>query len=94
MNIYIGNLSSEVTDEDLKQIFENFGQVVSAKVIKDMYGGQSRGFGFVEMPNSVEAQVAIGGLNGKDLKGKTIKVSEARPGPEGDRRGGRGGGRY
>ena len=79
MNIYIGNLSSEVTDEDLKQIFENFGQVVSAKVIKDMYSGQSRGFGFVEMPNGVEAQVAIGGLNGKDLKGRTIRVSEARP---------------
>jgi RNA recognition motif-containing protein len=79
MNIYIGNLSSEVTDEDLKQIFENFGQVVSDKVIKDRDSGQSRGFGFVEMPNGVEAQVAIGGLNGKDLKGRTIRVSEARP---------------
>jgi RNA recognition motif-containing protein len=77
MNIYIGNLSPEVTDEDLKQVFENFGQVVSAKVIK--YSGQSRGFGFVEMPNSVEAQVAIGRLSGKDLKGRTIRVSEARP---------------
>ncbi len=94
MNIYIGNLSPEVTDEDLKQVFENFGQVVSARVIKDRYSGQSRGFGFVEMPNSVEAQVAIGGLNGKDLKGGTIKVSEARSRTEGDRRGERGGGRY
>lgn len=71
MNIYIGNLSPEVNDEDLKQIFENFGQVVSAKVIKDKYSGQSRGFGFVEMPNSVEAQVAIGGLNGCVGRGKS-----------------------
>ncbi len=79
MNIYIGNLSPTVTDQDLQQVFENFGQVVSAMVIKDRSSGQSRGFGFVEMPNSVEAQVAIGRLNGKDLKGRTIRVSEARP---------------
>ena len=94
MNIYVGNLSNEVTEEDLKQAFEGFGQVVSVNIIKDRYSGESRGFGFVEMPAKAEAQSAIEGLNGKDLKGQMLKVSEARPRSEG-RRGGerRGGGR-
>jgi RNA recognition motif-containing protein len=92
MNIYVGNLSREVTEEDLRQAFEAFGQVASATVIKDRFSGESRGFGFVDMPNKTEAQSAIAGLNGKDLKGRTLNVNEARPRSEGGRRGGGGGG--
>jgi RNA recognition motif-containing protein len=87
MDIYVGNLLREATEEDLRQAFEAFGQVTSVKIIKDMYTGDSRGFGFVEMPNSSEAQSAISGLDGKDLKGRTLKVNEARPRSD-DRRGG------
>lgn len=89
MNMYVGNLLREATEDDLRQAFEVFGQVTSIKIIKDMYTGDSRGFGFVEMPNSSEAQSAISGLNGKDLKGRTLKVNEARP--RDDRQGGFGG---
>lgn len=92
MNIYIGNLSPEVTDKDLQEAFETFGEVTSAKVIKDNFSGASRGFGFVEMPKNAEADSAVKGLNGKELKGKALKISEARPRSE-KRRGGRGGGR-
>ena len=92
MNIYVGNLSNEVTEEDLKQAFEGFGQVVSVNIIKDRYSGESRGFGFVEMSAKAEAQSAIEGLNGKELKGQMLKVSEARPRSEGRRGGGRRGG--
>jgi RNA recognition motif-containing protein len=92
MNIYVGNLSSELTQEDLKQAFEGFGQVESVNIIKDRYSGESRGFGFVEMPAKGEAQSAIEGLNGKELKGQMLKVSEARPRSEGRRGGGRRGG--
>jgi len=94
MNIYVGNLSHEATEEDLQQAFEAFGQVESVKIIKDRYSGESRGFGFVEMPAKAEANSAIEGLNGKELKGQRLTVSEARPRSE--RRGGggrRGGGR-
>lgn len=90
MNIYVGNLSREVTEEDLRQAFEAFGQVKSVAVIKDKFSGESRGFGFVEMPTKAEAQSAITGLNGKELKGRTLTVNEARPRPEGRRGGGRG----
>jgi len=79
MNLYTGNLSSEVTKEDLHQAFEAFGEVTSARIIKDKYSGESKGFGFVEMPAGAEAQTAIEGLNGKELKGQSIKVSEAHP---------------
>jgi len=79
MNIYVGNLSSEVTEEDLQQAFEVFGEVKSARVIKDRYSGESRGFGFVEMWARGEAQTAISSLNGQELKGQRIKVNEARP---------------
>ena len=82
MKIYVGGLSLEVTDEDLNQAFAAFGQVASATVIKDKSSGESRGFGFVEMSDKTEAKAAIDGLNGKDLKGKTVTVSEARPRPE------------
>lgn len=94
MNIYVGNLSYETTEENLKEAFEVFGEVNTVKIIKDNYTGRSKGFGFVEMPAKAEAQSAIEGLNGKDLKGRSLNVSEARPRPEG-RRGGsrRGGGR-
>ncbi len=92
MNIYVGNLSNEVTEEDLKQAFEGFGQAASVNIIKDRYSGESRGFGFVEMPAKAEAQSAIEGLNGKELKGQMLKVSEARPRSEGRRGGGRRGG--
>jgi RNA recognition motif-containing protein len=89
MNIYVGNLSYEVTEEDLKQAFEDFGQVESIKIITDKYSGQSKGFAFVEMPSKAEGQSAIDGLNGKELKGRTLNVNEARPRTES--RGGRGG---
>ena len=92
MNIYVGNLLREATEEDLRHAFEAFGQVTSVKIIKDMYTNDSRGFGFVEMPNNQEANSALSGLNGKDLKGRTLKVNEARPRSD-DRRGGIGGGR-
>lgn len=96
MNIFIGHLSSEVTDEDLRSAFEAYGQVQSASVIKDKFSGQSRGFGFVEMPGKAEAQAAMQALNGSDLKGSQIVVNEARPREDrggGRDRGGRGGGR-
>lgn len=89
MNIYVGNLSYEVADEDLQQAFEAFGEVTSVNIIKDRWSGQSRGFGFVEMPTKAQAQSAIDGLNGKELKGRMLNVSEARPRSEGRRGGGR-----
>jgi len=89
MNIYVGNLSYDVTEDDLREAFEAFGQVTSVKIITDKYTSESRGFGFVEMPNHQEAKSAISGLDGKDLKGRTLKVNEARP--RNDRPGGFGG---
>jgi len=96
MKIYVGSLSYKATEEDLRKEFEGFGQVESVNIIKDRYSGESRGFGFVEMPNKDEAQSAIEGLNGRELKGRKISVNEARPRSEGYRGGGRrgGGGRY
>jgi len=94
MNIYVGNLSGDVTEDDLRQAFEAFGEVSSINIIKDRFTGESRGFGFVEMPAKTEAEAAIAGLNGKDLKGRDINVNEARPRTEGRRPrggGGRGG---
>ncbi len=93
MNIYIGNLSRDVTEDDLRHAFEAFGQVSSANVIKDRFSGESKGFGFVEMPSREEAQTAIESLNGKELKGRTLTVNEARPRAEGPRGGRPGGGR-
>jgi len=90
MNIYVGNLSRDMTEEELRKEFEAFGKVESVNAIKDKYSGQPRGFGFVEMPEKAEAQAAITGLKGKVLQGRTIDVNEARPRTEG---GGRGGGR-
>jgi RNA recognition motif-containing protein len=92
MNIYVGNLSRNVTEEDLQQAFKDFGEVASVKMIKDRYSGESRGFGFVEMPDKAEAQSALDGLNGKELKGQALKVNEARPQKSRERGGGGGGG--
>ena len=89
MNIYIGNLSYNVTETDLKEAFEAYGKVESATVIKDRYTNRSRGFGFVEMPDDAEGQAAIEALDGKELKGRSIKVNKARPRSEGRRGGGR-----
>lgn len=96
VNIYVGNLSRDVNEEDLREAFGAFGQVASVNIIKDKFSGEPRGFGFVEMPEKAEAQAAIADLNGKDLKGQTLNVNEARPRSEGRRDrggGGRGGGR-
>jgi len=92
MNIYVGNLSFTTTDADLKEAFQAFGEVSSCNIITDKYSGQSRGFGFVEMPNKEEADKAMSALNGKDLKGRTLKVNEAKARTE--RSGGGGGRRY
>ena len=79
MNIYVGNLSYEVTEDEVRDIFTAHGEVSSVSVIKDKYSGQSKGFGFVEMPNQAEAEEAIKTLNESDLKGRNIKVNQARP---------------
>ncbi len=91
MNIYVGNLSFEVTEDDLRAAFEAFGAVETASVVMDKFSGRSRGFGFIEMSTSDEAQAAISGLDGSDLKGRNLKVNEAKP--RNDSRGGGGGGR-
>jgi RNA recognition motif-containing protein len=79
MNIYVGNLSHEFTEEDLRLAFEPFGQVETETNIQDKHSGQSKGFGFVKMASKAEAQSAIDGLNGKELKGKALNVNEDRP---------------
>ncbi|HWR00435.1 MAG TPA: RNA-binding protein [Chlorobaculum sp.] len=79
MNIYIGNLPYNVSEEDLRDAFSQFGQVQSANIITDKFSGRSKGFGFVDMPNDGEAREAIEQMNDKDFKGRTIKVNEARP---------------
>ena len=79
MNIYVGNLSRDATDEDLQHAFETFGQVSSARVIVNKFTGVSRGFGFVEMLVETEAQSAINSLNGKEFMGEMLTVNEARP---------------
>jgi len=91
MNIYVGNLSSEVTGDDLRQAFGAFGQVESASVITDKFSGESRGFGFVEMPSKDEATAALAGMNGKDIKGRAVSVNEAKPKTDRGGGGGRGG---
>ena len=92
MNIYISNLSFKVEDSDLKQLFEEYGEVSSAKVITDRYTGRSRGFGFVEMSDNEASLKAINELNGAEYDGKVITVNEARPREDRPRSGGHGGG--
>jgi RNA recognition motif-containing protein len=91
MNIYVGNISRNATEADLKEAFEAHGAVASVAIIKDKLTGDSRGFGFVEMPNKDEAEKAIVALNGKDVKGRTLTVNEARPRTDRPRGGGGGG---
>ncbi|WP_043748386.1 RNA recognition motif domain-containing protein [Imhoffiella purpurea] len=92
MRIYVGNLPYSVTDEDLRTIFGEFGELASAEVIKDKFSGQSKGFGFVDMPSNSDADAAIKALNESDMKGRKLTVNEARPRAERPRGGG--GGRY
>ena len=92
MNIYVGNLPREANEEDLRKAFESFGEISSCKIITDRFTGDSRGFGFVEMSNNSEGQAAISGLDGQDLKGRALKVNEARPRRDDRGGGGRGGG--
>jgi RNA recognition motif-containing protein len=104
MNIYVGNLPFDFSDEELREAFADYGEVSSAQVIRDKMSGQSRGFGFVEMPQRSEAEAAIEAVNGRDFKGRSLRVNEARPREErprsdrprsfgGDRGGDRSGGR-
>ena len=79
MNIYVGNLSYNVTEDDLKALFSEFGEVESVNIIKDHFSGQSKGFAFVEMPDNSEADKAMKALNGSELKGREIKVNQAKP---------------
>jgi RNA recognition motif-containing protein len=79
MNIYVGNLSYGMSEDELRNAFGAFGQVSSVKILMDRETGRSRGFGFVEMPNSQEAETAISQLNGKDVGGRPLRINEARP---------------
>ena len=94
MRIYVGNLPYSIGEDELREMFAPFGQVASANVITDRDSGQSKGFGFVEMASSTEAQAAIAGLNGKEMNGRALTVNEARPRADRDSggRGGSGGG--
>jgi RNA recognition motif-containing protein len=79
MNIYVGNLSYNVTEDELKKLFSEFGEVTTVNIITDKFSGQSKGFGFVEMTNDSEAEEAIKALDGSELKGRNIKVNQAKP---------------
>jgi RNA recognition motif-containing protein len=93
MNIYVGNLAYSVTEEELREAFAAYGEISSCSLISDKFTGQSKGFGFVEMPNNSEADAAIKALNETPLKGRNIKVNQAKPRGERPSRGG-GGHRY
>ena len=88
MNLYVGNLLFNVGENDLKEAFEQFGQVTEVRLIMDKFSGKSKGFGFIEMPSKDEAEKAIGEMNGKEFMGRALNVSEAKP--KTDRRGGGG----
>ena len=88
MNIYVGNLSWNLKDQDLSNLFATHGEVVSAKIVTDKFTGRSKGFGFVEMANDDQAQAAIAALNGSEVDGRNIVVNESRPKPEGSGGGG------
>ena len=94
MNIYVGNLDWQTTEDELRQAFEEHGQVDTVTIIKDKYTGASRGFGFVEMPSDQEGQAAIDALNGTELAGRTLKVNLARPREDRGRSSGRRDNRY
>ncbi len=88
MNIYVGNLSWNLKDQDLSNLFASHGEVVSAKIVLDKFTNRSKGFGFVEMANDDQAQAAIAALNGTEVDGRNIVVNESRPKPEGGGGGG------
>ena len=90
MNIYIGNMSFETTEDQLRQAFQGFGEVATVKIITDRDSGQPKGFAFVEMPTANEANAAISGLNGREMNGRALNVNEAKPREENTRRGGSG----
>jgi RNA recognition motif-containing protein len=90
MNIYVGNISRDATQDDLLEAFKAHGEVASVNIITDKFSGQSRGFGFVEMPSAAEAQAAISALNNQDLKGRPLNVNEARAREDKPRGGGGG----
>jgi RNA recognition motif-containing protein len=92
MDIYVGNLPYSVNDSALKEMFDQYGSVTSARVIIDKFSGDSKGFGFVEMPEKSEADAAIAALDGKDFDGRAMRVNESQPKPRNDRGGGGGGG--
>jgi len=92
MDIYVGNLAYATSDDDLRNLFSSYGSVASARVCMDRMTGRSKGFGFVEMPNSDEAQAAIAAINGRDIDGRALRVNESQPKPR-EERGGGGGGR-
>lgn len=92
MNIFVGNLSRDVTEEDLQTAFGAFGRVTRVTILRDKFSGEPRGFGFVEMESKAEGQAAITGMNGKDIKGRRLNVNEARPKTERSGGGGGGGG--
>jgi len=96
MNIYVGNLARKVSEDDLRKAFQTFGEITSVNIIKDKFSGESKGFGFVEMPKKTEAEAAMAALNGKDFMGNALTVNEARPKTDSSRRGGGfgGGGGY
>jgi cold-inducible RNA-binding protein len=91
MNIYVGNLLFDVTEDELKELFAPFGQVTEVRLIMDKFTGKSKGFGFIEMPSKEEAEKAIAALNGKDINGRAMTVNEAKPKTDRGGRGGRGG---
>ena len=93
MRIYVGNLPYSMTDDDLRDLFSAYGELAAAEVIKDKFSGQSKGFGFVDMPSNSDADAAIKALNETEMKGRKLTVNEARPRAERPRGGG-GGGRY
>jgi RNA recognition motif-containing protein len=92
MNIYVGNLAYSVTEDDLRTAFSAYGEITSVSLITDKFSGQSKGFGFVEMANNSEADAAIKGLNETALKGRNMKVNQAKPRSDRPQRGGGGGG--
>jgi RNA recognition motif-containing protein len=91
MNIYVGNMSFETTEDELRQAFEAYGEVSTVNIIADKYSGKPKGFAFVEMATKDQALDAINGLNGKEMNGRTLNVNEARPRNQGGGRGGRSG---
>ena len=93
MNLFVGNLDKETTEDELSELFSEYGEVKSAKIIRDIYSGDPRGFGFVEFSNKADAINAINEMNGKEYKGQELKVNEAFDKRANDRKGGRRGGK-